>query len=65
MREDIPDLRERLRVGDLRTNGQTYDFHILPSGLLNPNTDNLIGSGVVFNWWVAPELVNSLLIVPK
>jgi len=32
-----------------RTGGQTYSFHLLPSGLLNPNTDNLIGSGVVFN----------------
>lgn len=29
--------------------GQTYSFHLLPSGLMNPNTDNLIGSGVVFN----------------
>jgi len=32
-----------------RTGGQTYSFHLLPSGLMNPNTDNLIGSGVVFN----------------
>ena len=32
-----------------RTGGQTYSFHLLPSGLINPNTDNLIGSGVVFN----------------
>lgn len=28
-------------------NGVTYDFHILPSGLINPNCINLIGSGVV------------------
>ncbi|EEB05052.1 adenylosuccinate synthetase Ade2 [Schizosaccharomyces japonicus yFS275] len=28
-------------------NGQTYDFHILPSGLVNPKSVNLIGSGVV------------------
>ena len=33
----------------VRTGGQTYSFHLLPSGLVNPNTDNLIGSGVVFN----------------
>ncbi|KAF6237827.1 hypothetical protein HO173_004028 [Letharia columbiana] len=33
----------------VRTGGQTYSFHLLPSGLINPNTDNLIGSGVVFN----------------
>lgn len=33
----------------VRTGGQTYDFHLLPSGLINPNTDNLIGSGVVFS----------------
>ncbi|KAL7273980.1 Adenylosuccinate synthase [Rhizina undulata] len=28
-------------------NGITYDFHILPSGLVNPKCLNLIGSGVV------------------
>ncbi|KAL8933208.1 MAG: hypothetical protein Q9211_005907 [Gyalolechia sp. 1 TL-2023] len=28
-------------------NGQTYDFHILPSGLVNPNCRNLVGSGCV------------------
>jgi adenylosuccinate synthase len=28
-------------------NGQTYDFHILPSGLINPTCKNLIGSGCV------------------
>lgn len=27
--------------------GITYDFHLLPSGLVNPNCLNLIGSGVV------------------
>lgn len=31
------------------TNGVTYDFHILPSGLLNPKCINLIGSGVVIH----------------
>ncbi|KAL2024643.1 hypothetical protein VTK56DRAFT_6844 [Thermocarpiscus australiensis] len=30
-------------------NGVSYDFHLLPSGLVNPNCKNLIGSGVVFN----------------
>lgn len=34
---------------DSRTGGQTYAFHLLPSGLINPKVDNLIGSGVVFN----------------
>ncbi|KAE8449254.1 hypothetical protein EG329_008421 [Mollisiaceae sp. DMI_Dod_QoI] len=29
------------------SSGQTYDFHILPSGLLNPKSKNLIGSGCV------------------
>lgn len=31
------------------TNGEkiTYDFHLLPSGLINPECMNLIGSGVV------------------
>lgn len=33
----------------VKVGGQTYSFHLLPSGLINPNTDNLIGSGVVFN----------------
>lgn len=28
-------------------NGTTYDFHLLPSGLINPGCQNLIGSGVV------------------
>lgn len=28
-------------------NGITYDFHLLPSGLVNPKCHNLIGSGVV------------------
>jgi adenylosuccinate synthase len=29
-------------------NGVTYDFHLIPSGLLNPTCVNLIGSGCVF-----------------
>lgn len=28
-------------------NGHTYDFHILPSGLVNPSCLNLIGTGCV------------------
>merc|ERR1711939_342472 len=28
-------------------NGVTYDFHLLPSGLINPDCVNLIGAGVV------------------
>lgn len=27
--------------------GKTFDFHMLPSGLINPNCTNLVGSGVV------------------
>jgi adenylosuccinate synthase len=27
------------------TNGVTYDFHLIPSGVLNPKCINLIGSG--------------------
>ncbi|TWU73714.1 hypothetical protein ED733_005106 [Metarhizium rileyi] len=30
-------------------NGVSYSFHLLPSGLVNPNCVNLIGSGVVFH----------------
>lgn len=30
-------------------NGLTYDFHILPSGLLNPSCINLVGSGCVIH----------------
>ncbi|KAK3350329.1 Adenylosuccinate synthetase [Lasiosphaeria hispida] len=30
-------------------NGVSYSFHLLPSGLVNPNCMNLIGSGVVFH----------------
>lgn len=36
-------------VISFRWGGKTYNFHLLPSGLMNPATDNLIGSGVVFN----------------
>ena len=36
-------------------NGVTYDFHLLPSGLVNPECQNVIGSGVVvgcsFPFW--------------
>jgi adenylosuccinate synthase len=30
-------------------NGVSYSFHLLPSGLVNPNCMNFIGSGVVFH----------------
>ncbi|MCJ1331663.1 hypothetical protein MMC10_008354 [Thelotrema lepadinum] len=33
----------------IKTGGHTHSFHLLPSGFINPNTINLIGSGVVFN----------------
>ena len=42
-------MEQWLRVAFSRTGDQTYSFHLLPSGLMNPNIDNLIGSGVVFN----------------
>jgi adenylosuccinate synthase len=29
------------------SNGITYDFHILPSGLINPKCINIVGSGCV------------------
>lgn len=31
----------------IKANGETYDFHILPSGLLNPEASSLVGSGCV------------------
>ena len=31
----------------LVVNGQSFDFHILPSGLVSPRTTNLIGNGTV------------------
>ncbi|KAI0509270.1 adenylosuccinate synthetase [Xylaria bambusicola] len=33
----------------IHTGDQKFSFHLLPSGLVSPKTDNLIGSGVVFN----------------
>lgn len=38
-------------------NGMTYDFHILPSGLLNPRCTNLVGSGCVVH---VPGLLKEL-----
>lgn len=38
-------------------NGVTYDFHLLPSGLLNPSCVNLIGSGCVVH---VPSFFNEL-----
>jgi adenylosuccinate synthase len=38
--------------------GVTYDFHLLPSGLLNPSCVNLIGSGCelhLFNYSYGQE----------
>ena len=37
--------------------GKTYDFHLLPSGLLNPKCMNLIGSGTVVS---VPQLFREL-----
>lgn len=41
-------------------NGVTYDFHLLPSGLINPDCDNLIGSGVVVHVPAFFEELNNL-----
>ncbi|KAJ9292723.1 hypothetical protein DTO271G3_8537 [Paecilomyces variotii] len=43
-------------------NGVTYDFHLLPSGLVNPKTINLIGSGVVVH---VPALFDELEALEK
>ena len=44
-------------------NGVTYDFHILPSGLINPNCKiNLIGSGCVVH---VPSFFNELEALEK
>lgn len=32
----------------IQANGVSYDFHLLPSGLVAPGCINLFGSGVVF-----------------
>ena len=29
--------------------GQKYALHLVPSGILNPNTRNVVGNGVVFD----------------
>jgi adenylosuccinate synthase len=49
---DTADLCARAQGGNnaghtIVANGVTYDFHLLPSGLVNPKCINLIGSGVV------------------
>ncbi|KAE9975236.1 hypothetical protein EG328_003276 [Venturia inaequalis] len=33
----------------IKVDGVSYDFHLLPSGLMNPRCMNFIGSGVVFH----------------
>ncbi|ODA77869.1 hypothetical protein RJ55_06472 [Drechmeria coniospora] len=33
----------------IKVDGVSYSFHLLPSGLMNPNCKNFIGSGVVFH----------------
>ncbi len=37
-------------------NGVTYDFHLLPSGLINPECQNVIGSGVVVGYLFSKDL---------
>lgn len=36
-------------AASIKANGVSYDFHLLPSGLVAPGCINLIGSGVVFH----------------
>ncbi|KAK9387180.1 Adenylosuccinate synthetase [Lipomyces mesembrius] len=43
-------------------NGVTFDFHMLPSGLVNPDCVNLIGSGVVVH---VPAFFNELEQIEK
>lgn len=43
-------------------NGIKYDFHMLPSGLVNPNCANLIGSGVVVH---VPSFFSELEAIEK
>lgn len=42
--------------------GVSYDFHLLPSGLLNPKCINLIGSGVVVH---VPTFFSELAVLEK
>lgn len=42
--------------------GITYDFHILPSGLINPETKNLVGSGCVVS---VPQFFHELEQIEK
>ncbi|KAH7375038.1 Adenylosuccinate synthetase [Plectosphaerella cucumerina] len=43
-------------------NGVSYDFHLLPSGLMNPRCTNLIGSGVVVH---VPTFFSELETIEK
>ncbi|PSS22964.1 hypothetical protein M430DRAFT_97645 [Amorphotheca resinae ATCC 22711] len=43
-------------------NGESYHFHLLPSGLMNPRANNLIGSGVVVH---VPSFFEELLDLEK
>ncbi|KAJ4386882.1 Adenylosuccinate synthase [Gnomoniopsis smithogilvyi] len=46
----------------IKANGVSYDFHLLPSGLVAKGCINLIGSGVVFH---VPSFFKELLDVEK
>jgi adenylosuccinate synthase len=43
-------------------NGKTFDFHLLPSGLVNPSCVNVIGNGVVVH---IPSLLNEIAELQK
>ncbi|MCI8575332.1 MAG: adenylosuccinate synthase [Bacilli bacterium] len=44
----------------IKVNGEKFAFHLIPSGILSPNTKALIGNGVVVDPKVLIEEINSL-----
>ena len=44
----------------IQVDGKTYAFHLIPSGILNPNTKAIIGNGVVVDPKVLIEEIESL-----
>lgn len=44
----------------IKVNGEKFAFHLIPSGILNPNTKALIGNGVVIDPKVLIEEINNL-----
>lgn len=44
----------------IKVNGEKFAFHLIPSGILSPNTKALIGNGVVIDPKVLIEEINNL-----